>query len=127
MLTGLRRDEILTLTWPMVDWQHACFHLPDTKTGQRSVAISGEVVALLREIHDATGNPRSGLVVRGSRGTKLSWINETWDRVRKAVGIPDVRLHDLRHSFASDALMAGVPLAIVGEMLGHKQPTTTQR
>ena len=65
--------------------------------------------------------------MRGSRGTKLSWINETWDRVRKAVGIPDVRLHDLRHSFASDALMAGVPLAIVGEMLGHKQPTTTQR
>jgi transposase len=42
-------------------------------------------------------------------------------------GIPDVRLHDLRHSFASDALMGGVPLAIIGKILGHRQPTTTQR
>ena len=43
------------------------------------------------------------------------------------MGIPDVRMHDLRHSFASDALMGGVPLAIVGEMLGHRQPNTTKR
>ena len=127
MLTGLRRDEILTLAWPMVDWQHACFHLPDTKTGQRSVLISDEVIALLREIQEGTGHPTRGLVVRGRRGTKLSAINQTWARIRDEAGIPDVRLHDLRHSFASDALMAGVPLAIVGEMLGHKQPNTTKR
>lgn len=66
-------------------------------------------------------------MLRGRNGTKVSAINRTWDRVREAVGIPDVRLHDLRHSFASDALMAGVPLAIVGELLGHRQPTTTKR
>jgi integrase len=127
MFTGQRRDEILTLKWPMVDWQHSSIHFPDTKTGQRSVAVSREVLGLLREIHDATGNPRSGLVLRGRNGTKVSAINRTWDRIREAVGIPDVRLHDLRHSFASDALMAGVPLAIVGELLGHRQPSTTKR
>ena len=127
ILTGLRRDEVLSLKWPMVDWQHSCFHLPDTKTGQRSVIVSGEVIRLLREIHDATGNPKRGIVVRGRRGTKLMSLNVTWKAVREEAGIPDVRLHDLRHSFASDALMAGVPLAIVGEMLGHKQAKTTMR
>ncbi|MEZ4452187.1 MAG: tyrosine-type recombinase/integrase [Nannocystaceae bacterium] len=127
MLTGQRRDEILTLEWSMVDWQHACLHFPDTKTGQRSVAVSQEVLDLLREIHDASGNPRRGLVLQGRNKTKLSNINGTWDRIRRAVGIDDVRLHDLRHSFASDALMAGVPLAIVGELLGHRQPNTTKR
>ncbi|MCB9702772.1 MAG: tyrosine-type recombinase/integrase [Myxococcales bacterium] len=127
MLTGQRRDEILTLRWSMVDWQHSCIHFPDTKTGQRSVAISREVMALLREIHNATGSPKSGLVLRGRNGTKIAALNRTWSRIRERVGIPDVRLHDLRHSFASEALMAGVPLAIVGELLGHRQAATTQR
>jgi integrase/transposase len=126
-LTGLRRDEILTLTWPMVNWQHGCLNLPDTKTGQRDVPIPSHVMTLLKRIHDHTGNRKDGLVVRSRTGRKLSGLNLTWKNIREAVGIPDVRLHDLRHSFASDALMGGVPLAIVGEMLGHRQPSTTKR
>jgi integrase/transposase len=126
-LTGLRRDEILTLTWPMVNWQHGCLNLPDTKTGQRDVPIPSYVKTLLKRIHDHTGNRKDGLVVRSRTGRKLSGLNLTWKNIREAVGIPDVRLHDLRHSFASDALMGGVPLAIVGEMLGHRQPSTTKR
>jgi integrase/transposase len=126
-LTGLRRDEILGLTWPMVDWQHRCLNLPETKTGQRNVPVPSHVMTLLRHIHDHTGNRKDGLVVRSRTGRKLSGLNETWKNIREAVGIPDVRLHDLRHSFASDALMGGVPLAIVGEMLGHRQPSTTKR
>lgn len=125
--TGMRRSEILTLTWPMVDWQHNVLHLPVTKTGQRAVVVSAQVMTLLREIHDRTGNPRSGLVIRSRNGRPLISLNKTWETIRCNAGIPDVRLHDLRHSFASDALMSGVPLAIVGEMLGHKQPSTTQR
>ena len=84
-------------------------------------------MALLREIHEASGRPRSGLVCPGTSGGLLAAINVSWKRIREEAGCPDVRLHDLRHSFASDALMAGVPLAIVGEMLGHKQPRTTKR
>jgi hypothetical protein len=127
-LTGLRRDEIRDLTWPMVDWQHGCLNLPDTKTGQRTVVpVPSQVMTLLRRIHDHTGNRKDGLVVRSRTGRKLSGLNLTWKNIREAVGIPDVRLHDLRHSFASDALMGGVPLAIVGEMLGHRQPSTTKR
>ncbi len=126
-LTGLRRDEIRDLCWPSVDWQHACFKLVDSKTGPRNVPVSAEVMALLKEIHDRTGNPKDGRVVRSRTGGKLTGLNRTWEQIREAAGIPDVRLHDLRHSFASDALGSGVPLAVVGEMLGHRQPSTTQR
>ncbi len=126
MLTGLRRNEILSLTWPMVNWQHSALFLPETKTGQRTVVVSREVLALLREIHEATRIP-NGLVIRGRNGNKLKSLNSTWETVRVNAGIPDVRLHDLRHSFASDALMSGVPLAVVGELLGHRQPSTTKR
>ena len=126
-LTGRRRDEIMTLKWSMVDWQHSIMDLPDTKGGQLKVAISAHVLGLLKHIHDQTGNPRSGYVLRGPRGTRLKSINRTWENIRAAAELQDVRLHDLRHSFASDALMCGVPLAVVGEMLGHKHARTTQR
>ena len=122
-LTGRRRDEILTLTWPMVDWQHALLNLPDTKTGQLRVPVSSRVLALLRHIHQETGKPRDGYVL----GRRLRSFNRTWENIRAASDLNDVRLHDLRHSFASDALMSGVPLAVVGELLGHKQARTTQR
>ena len=122
-LTGRRRDEILTLTWPMVDWQHALLNLPDTKTGELRVPVSSRVLALLRHIHEQTGKPREGYVL----GRRLRSLNRTWETIRAAAGLEDVRLHDLRHSFASDALMSGVPLAVVGELLGHKQAQTTQR
>ena len=125
--TGLRKDEILSLKWPMIDWQHAVFNLPDTKTGQRSVPVSSQVMTLLREIQQHTGNLRTGYVIRSRTGRRLTSLNKTWERIRVMAGIPDVRLHDLRHSFASDALMGGVPLAIIGKILGHRQPTTTQR
>ncbi|MEZ4449113.1 MAG: tyrosine-type recombinase/integrase [Nannocystaceae bacterium] len=127
MFTGFRKDEILSLTWPMIDWQHALIHFPDTKTGQRTSAVSEPVIELLREIHRRTGAPKAGLVIRGLGGRRLGHLNRTWDEIRVAAGIPDVRIHDLRHSFASDALMAGVPLAVVGELLGHRQASTTQR
>ena len=126
-LTGRRRNEILTLTWPMVDWQHSLLSLPDTKTGHLDVPVSAHVLALLKHIHEQTGSPRTGYVLRTPNGTRLRSINRTWENIRAAAGIPEVRLHDLRHSFASDTLMSGIPLAVVGELLGHKTARTTQR
>jgi integrase len=126
-LTGMRRDEILNLTWPQVDWRQGMLRLPDSKTGKRDVVVSDEVLALLREIADAKGNPKNGRVVCSRTGQKLASLNVTWRRVRKLAGLDDVRLHDLRHSVASDAIMDGVPLEIVGKMLGHRNYHTTQR
>ena len=79
----------------MVDWQHACFHLPDTKTGQQPLLISDEVVELLQEIQEGTGNPSSGLVCRGRQGAKRTAINLTWKPTRDEAGLPDVRRHSL--------------------------------
>ena len=126
-LTGRRRNETVTLKWEMVNWQHSFLDLPDTKGGQLKVPVSAHVLGLLKHIHDQTGNPRTGYVLRGPKGTRIKSINRSWENVRAAAGLADVRLHDLRHSFASDALMCGVPLAVVGAMLGHKHDRTTQR
>lgn len=82
---------------------------------------------LLGRIAQAKGNPRRGLVVCSRNGKKLNSLQSTWLTVRKLAGLEDVRLHDLRHSFASDAIMDGTPLEVVGKMLGHKNYRTTQR
>ena len=133
--TGMRRGEVLSLTWAMVDERHQCFRLPDSKTGQKVVPVSTDVIALVRECRKVwkacKHRPRPTHVVfaRGGGPLTASTLGSTWiNRVRNRIpGFEDVRLHDLRHSAASDALMAGVPLAVVGRILGHKQPTTTAR
>lgn len=126
-LTAMRRDEVCGLEWPMVDWRTSCLRLPDSKTGKKVVPVSSAVLSLLREIHEHHDNPRTGLVVRSRCGGRLKGLNRTWSGIRARAGLPDVRLHDLRHSAASDAIMSGVPLQVVGKMLGHKNWQTTQR
>ena len=126
-LTGMRRDEIRDLRWESVDWRQKMLRLPDSKTGKRDVVVSDEVMELLGTIGQAKGNPRRGLVVCSKTGNKLYSLGATWRKVRQLADIPDVRLHDLRHSVASDAINDGVPLEVVGKMLGHKNYRTTQR
>ena len=126
-LTGMRRDEIRNLRWEYVEWRQRCLRLPDSKTGKRDIIVSDEVMAMLGVIGQAKGNPRRGLVVCSRTGNKLHSLGATWRIVRAMANIPDVRLHDLRHSVASDAINNGVPLEVVGKMLGHKNYRTTQR
>ncbi len=126
-LTGMRRDEIRDLCWEMVNWRQGTLRLPDTKTGKRDIVVADEVMELLGKIAAHKGNPKRGLVVCSSRGKRLWSLCRSWKHARKLAGIPDVRLHDLRHSVASDAIMSGVPLEVVGKMLGHKNYRTTQR
>ncbi|MCA9694062.1 MAG: tyrosine-type recombinase/integrase, partial [Myxococcales bacterium] len=104
-LTGMRRNEVLTLTWSMVDTRHRCLRLPESKTGQRVIPASSHVFALLDELRARRDldvpwviHTRSG---RPIHGTTLS---KAWRAIRKHAGLHDVRLHDLRHSAASDAL-----------------------
>jgi integrase len=126
-LTGMRRDEVRDLRWEMVDWRQGTLHLPETKTGKRDIVVSDEVMEVLAKIAAEKGKPKRGLVVCSSRGKRLWSLCRSWKHARKLAGIPDVRLHDLRHSVASDAIMNGVPLEVVGKMLGHKNYRTTQR
>ena len=127
-LTGMRRDEIRDLRWEQINWRQKVLRLPDSKTGKRDVVVSDDVMALLGKIGQAKGHPQRGLVICSKNGKKLHSLGETWRTVRGLAGLPDdTRLHDLRHSLASDAIMDGVPLEVVGKILGHKNYRTTQR
>ena len=124
-LTGARRNEILTLQWEHVSEEHGCLMLPDSKTGRKAVRLSPPALTLLQTIPRLEGNP---YVICGERpGRHLVNLEKPWRRIRAAAKLDDVRLHDLRHSFASVAASGGQSLVVIGKLLGHSQPATTAR
>jgi len=125
-LTGARLSEITGLAWSMVDLERACLRLPDSKTGAKVVPLTSQVVELLRK-HRPEHVMAGTLVCPSATGSPLSNMGRVWSLVRERAGLEGVRLHDLRHSFASDALNAGAPLAHVGAVLGHADQRTTAR
>ena len=125
MLTGCRRNEILTLQWSDVDLKAGELRLRDAKTGARWVALSPTARQVLATIPRRPGNPWV-IAGRGASG-RLSNLNMPWIAVRKRAGLQDVRIHDLRHSFASRALALGESLPMIGKLLGHRQVQTTAR
>jgi integrase len=123
--TGCRRGEILDLVWDEVDLINKQLVLADSKTGRKRIPISDAAVEVLQQLSKSS---TSGFVIKGTRpGGKLQGIEKIWQRVRRAAALEEVRLHDLRHSFASAAIRQGIPLSTVGALLGHKDLTTTQR
>jgi integrase len=123
--TGARRNEILTLRWDHVSEEHECLMLPDSKTGWKAIHLNAPALALLQTIPRLEGNP---YVICGEKqGQHLVNLEKPWRRIRKAAKLDDVRLHDLRHSFASVAASGGQSLIVIGKMLGHSQPATTAR
>lgn len=125
MFTGCRLSEILTLKWKYVDFQRNCFHLPDSKTGAKVVYLPAAAISLLKEIPRLEDNPFV-LVGSGEAGHLVN-LRKPWHRIREKAGLDDVRLHDLRHSFASIAAGEGMSLHMIGQLLGHSQAATTAR
>ncbi len=99
--------------------------LPDSKTGDKYIIINKPTLAFLRTIPRVKNNPY--VIVGNNKGGRLSTLQHTWEDLRKNAGITDVRLHDLRHSYASLAAGKGASLPIIGNLLGHKHPQTTAR
>jgi integrase len=125
LLTGCRRGEIVNLLWEHVDFEHGCLRLPDSKTGAKVVYLNAPARALLESLPRMEGNPR---VISGTRVESASAsIDNVWPNVREDAGLQGVRLHDLRHSFASVGAAGGLSLPIIGALLGHKHATTTAR
>ena len=125
MLTGCRLSEIMTLRWEDVALEAAELRLPDSKTGAKVVHLGEPAVAVLRGIARVEGNP---WVIAGRRpGSRVASLHYPWGLIRKRAGLDDVRLHDLRHSFASGALLIGEGLPMIGKLLGHRQIRTTAR
>ena len=125
MLTGCRLNEILTLRWDDIDRTAGEFRLRDGKTGARMVPLTPTAEAVLAGIARVQGNP--WVIVGKQPGTHLSNITADWYRLRAHAGLDDVRIHDLRHSYASRALAAGESLSMIGKLLGHADIQSTAR
>ena len=125
LLTGCRKSEIANLLWEHVDFERECLRLPDNKTGVKVVYLNAPARALLQGLSHLAENPS---VIPGMRANSAGpAIDKVWSRVRKAAELDGVRLHDLRHSFASVGAAGGLSLPIIGALLGHKHATTTAR
>ena len=125
ILTGCRSSEILQLRWDEVDFESNCLHLSDSKTGKRTVVLNTAALEILAGLEHVDGNPH--VIPGGKIGGHLSTLQPLWNRVRVEADIADVRVHDLRHTFASYAVNHGHGLAFVGKLLGHSKIQTTQR
>ncbi len=125
LTTGCRLGEIMTLKWSYVDFASGVINLPDSKTGAKTIPIPGPAADLLLSAGRLQGND---YVCHGLRpGSHIVGVAKPWYRIRKAAGIDDVRLHDLRHGYASVAAAEGLGLPLIGALLGHTQPATTAR
>jgi integrase len=126
IFTGARRGEAMNLRWDQVFLDRGIISLNESKTGAKAIPISRAV----REILSAqTRLPDNPYVFPGKKpGSSIVGVPKTWERIRAAADLDDVRLHDLRHSFATVGVGdAALSLHIVGGLLGHTQPITTYR
>ena len=126
MVTGCRSGEITTLRWEDVHLEARELRLRDSKTGPRVIPLSPSAVRVLESLPRVRGQsvghrrPQSGHAT--CRNSAYYWY-----RVRERAGLDDVRIHDLRHSFASRALALGESLSMIGKLLGHSKIQTTAR
>lgn len=125
ILTGARLSEILTLEWSFVDYERRALLLPDSKTGKKSIPLNDAAILILKAIPKYQGN--SYVIVGNRHGKHLVNLHKPWIAIRAEAGLEDVRLHDLRHTYASVAVASGGSLPMIGKMLGHSQTQTTER
>lgn len=125
VLTGCREKEILHLRWDQVDVVRGFLRLSDTKTGKSERPLPAAALELLTALPREEGSP---WVLPGRvTGEPLQDVSRFWDAVRHALGMPELRLHDLRHTFASVSALGGKSLLIIGKLLGHRNARTTAR
>ncbi len=125
ILTGCRLGEIMRLKWEYVDFEGHALRLPDSKSGAKTVHLGQPAFDVLKAIERVENNP---WVITGTMpAAPLYDLQPFWQRARARAGLKDVRIHDLRHTFASIAVAAGQGLPMIGKLLGHTQVQTTAR
>jgi integrase len=125
ILTGARLHEILHARWSEVDFERGMIFLGDSKTGKKPIYLSAAALMILSTLPRAAG---SDFVIPGElAGRPRADLKRPWKAIKQAAGLNGVRLHDLRHSFASAGAAASLGLPIIGKLLGHSQAATTHR
>ncbi len=123
MLTGCRLGEILTLRWDYVTVRH--LELPDSKTGRRRIPLPREAHDVIMSLPRRDGNPY--VILGDNQDGHLVNLQKPWRRIKVKAGLSDVRMHDLRHTYASVAVMSGIDPFLLKEIMGHKNLQTTLR
>jgi integrase len=135
ILTGARLREILHLRWEHVDFERGLLLIPDSKTGRKTIVLNAGAVAVLVSLAEAAGikatsqlRQCSDFVILGIDPDKpRADLHKPWKSVAARAGLEAVRIHDLRHTYASFGAGSGLGLPIIGKLLGHKEAATTQR
>jgi integrase len=125
ILTGARLSEIMTAKWDFIDFERGLLNLLTSKTGKKPIFLSAAALEVLTSLPRVDGNP---FLIPGQKdGAPRTDLKKPWAAVTEAAGLPGLRIHDLRHSFASVGAGASLGLPIIGKLLGHTQPATTAR
>lgn len=125
LFSGMRVGEVLSLRWAEVDLDRGALFLKDSKTGAKTVHLNSAARELLSSRERVLGNE---YVFPGKLpGKPIMDLNKPWRRIRRRAALPELRLHDLRHNFASAAAASGLSLTVIGKLLGHRSPLTTSR
>lgn len=140
ILTGARLREILDARWDYIDWERGLLILPDSKTGKKVIYLSAAALTILQGVPRMSGNPyiiaghgprnRKGqdpMPKDRPEGSPRADLKKPWAAVANSAGLQGVRLHDLRHSYASVGAGASLGLPTIGKLLGHTQTATTHR
>lgn len=124
LLAGLRKGEVLRAKWTDVDWDFRTLFVGLTKNGEPVLTpLSDAAIERLRMIPRLAGNEH--IVCGAKPGAHLAYLSSAWRRIRKAAGLPDLRLHDLRRTVGSWLVQGGESLHLVGQVLNHKDTKTT--
>ena len=125
LLTGSRKMEILSLRRDWVDPSLGVLLLPDSKTGKKTIHVAEPVIEILESTPKIEGEQ---FVFPGkAKDSHFKGLSRVWSRIRQRAGLVDVRLHDLRHHFATVATSAGINLQAIGRMLGHADLRSTRK
>jgi integrase len=126
ILTGARLREILNAQWAQLDLERGILFLSDSKTGRKPIYLGPAALSVLTALPRLAGNPH--IIASGMRdGRPRVSLDAPWAAATRAAGLDGLRIHDLRHSFASIGVDASLGLPIVGKILGHTNQATTQR
>ncbi len=128
ILTGARRGEVLGATWDQFDLERGVWTKPSAHTKQNKahrVPLSAAAISLLATMKSAAGD--SEFLFPSRNGSALGEIKKSWRKITEAADLQGLRLHDLRHTYASILASSGLSLPMIGALLGHTQPATTAR